>query len=71
MTVKELIELMLEIDDQIVHPRPSQWLFAAQLIHELATHAEGSLRRGLGPDIFGDGWEDVNVASDRKRRKSR
>lgn len=67
MTVKELIQLTLELDDQMVDPRPSQWLFVAQLIHELATHAEPSLRRGSGPDIFGDGWECVNVASGRKR----
>jgi len=67
MTVKELIQVMLELDDQMMHPRPSSWLVAAQLVHELATHAEPSLRRGAGPDIFGESWETVNVSSDRKR----
>lgn len=65
MRVKELIQLMLELDDQVLHPRPSPWLVAAQLLHDLASHSEGSLRRGNGPDIYGDGWESVNVSSDR------
>ena len=67
MTVKEVIQLMLEFDDQCIDPRPSHWLDVAQLIHELATHAEPSFRRGPGPDVFGDGWEQVNVSGNRKR----
>ena len=67
MTVKEVIQMMLEFDDQFIDPRPSHWLDVAQLIHELATHAEPSFRSGPGPDVFGDGWEKVNVSSNRKR----
>lgn len=67
MTVKDIIKVCLECDDQVINPRPSNWLIMAQLIHELACHAEPSLRRGPGPDIFGDGWEKVNVSSNRKR----
>ncbi len=66
MTVKDLIKRCLECDDCWLDPRPSNWLFMAQLIHELATHAEPSMRRGPGPDIFGEGWEKVNVSSNRK-----
>lgn len=67
MTVKGVIQMLLEMDDQFISGRPSNMLVAAQLIHELATHAEPSMRRGPGPDIFGDGWEAVNVSSNRKR----
>ena len=66
MTVKNAIKACLELDDCVLDPRPSWWLDIAQLIHELACHAEGSLRSGPGPDIFGDGWEKVNVLSNRK-----
>lgn len=66
MTVKDVIKTCLELDDQCLDPRPSHWLDIAQLIHELACHAEPTLRPGPGPDIFGDGWEKVNVSSNRK-----
>jgi hypothetical protein len=66
MDVKQIIKTCLELDDQVIHPRPSWWLEMAQLIHELATHAEPSFRPGPGPDVFGEGWEKVNVSSDRK-----
>lgn len=64
MTVKKLMQVMLELDDLVVHPRPSTWLRAAQLIGDLATHAEGSLRNH---DVFGDGWAQMNVADGRGR----
>lgn len=66
MTVKDVIKQCLECDDCVLDPRPSWWLDAAQLIHELACHAEPTLRHGPGPDIFGDGWAKVNVSSNRK-----
>ena len=63
MDVEQLLEILLSLDDQVVHPRPSNWLRAAQLVHALACHAEGSLR----DDVFGGGWEFLDVSDGRKR----
>jgi hypothetical protein len=66
MTVKDLLELLLELDDQVICPRPSAWLKAAQLVRDLAEHAEPSLRC---PEAFGDGWDLVDVSDTRKRNE--
>ena len=63
--VREVIDVLLSLDDQVVHPRPSHWLRAAQLVHALACHAEGSLRE----DVFGGDWHDVDVSDERKRAR--
>ena len=63
MQVKDLIKMMLEMDDQIVCPRPSSFLRAARLIHKLAEAAEPVIR---DLEVFGDGWEEINISSNRK-----
>ncbi len=63
ITVRKVIELLLEMDDQFVSGRPSHLLHAANLVQHLANHAEGSLRQG----IIGDGYEKINTATDRRR----
>ncbi len=59
MTAADLIRVLLELDQQVCHPRPSEWGKAAALVYSLAAHAERSL-----PDrkVLGD-WEDINLTS--------
>ena len=64
MNVKELIELLLSCDDQVIHPRPSSWQEAAELVQILASHAEPSLR-----EEFGEGWQDIDTSATRKRSR--
>lgn len=63
MTVADLINVCLELDQQIVSPRPSEWGKAAELVRDLAEHAEPSMR---DPKRFGE-WEDIDLSPVRCR----
>jgi hypothetical protein len=66
VTVADLIRVLLELDQQIISPRPSSWGVAAELVHALAEHAEPTLRPGPGPDIFAD-WDKVDLSQVKRR----
>lgn len=57
MTAADLIRVLLELDQQVIHPRPSEWGKAAAIVHTLAMHAEPSLR---DPKVLGD-WEAIDM----------
>lgn len=59
MTVADLIKVLLEMDQQVISPRPSVLGVSAKLVAVLAEHAEPSLRR---PDLMGD-WRSVDLSS--------
>jgi hypothetical protein len=60
MTVADLINVLLELDQQVIHPRPSEWGKAAELVHALAVAAE--------PNVCNPGpWKDIDMSSVRRR----
>jgi hypothetical protein len=59
MTAADLIRVLLELDQQVCHPRPSEWGKAAAIVHTLAAHAESSLPN---PKILGD-WKAIDLTS--------
>ena len=62
ITAKDLISVCLELDQQVISPRPSHGGEMALLVATLCDHAEGSLR----DDRLGD-WRCVDLSSARKR----
>jgi len=68
ISVKQLLELLLELDQQVISPRPSTWGEAAQLVATLARHAE---ERWESPTctwvtqkpVWLRGWRDVNLST--------
>jgi hypothetical protein len=64
-----LIRLLLELDQQVIHPRPSAWGQAAELVATLCMHAEGSLARSA-PALLGD-WEAVDLSGVNRRPPQR
>ncbi len=58
MTVATLINILLELDQQWISLRPSEWGKAAELVRDLAEAAEPSMR---DPDKFGP-WEDIDLS---------
>lgn len=63
MTVADVIRMLLEMDQQMISPRPSVLGRAAELVAMLAEHAGPSLRR---PDVMGD-WESIDLSPARGR----
>lgn len=66
MNAEQLIKVLLELDQQVIHPRPSSWGKAAELVMNLAAHAERSLRRDGLSELLGD-YESVDLSSVRRR----
>jgi hypothetical protein len=48
MTPADVIQIMLELDQQQIRPRPSAWGKAAMIVRDLCFHAEGSFRGPMG-----------------------
>jgi hypothetical protein len=62
MNVADLIQVLLELDQQVISPRPSSWGKAAELVARLAGCSEGRLANAL----FGD-WRDIDLSQVRQR----
>lgn len=58
MNAAQLIRVLLELDRQVVSPRPSAWGEAAELVALLADHAA---RTCADSELFGD-WRDVDLS---------
>ncbi len=63
MTVADIINVLLELDQQVISPRPSEWGKAAELVRDLAEAAEPSMR---DPKRFGP-WEEIDLSSVHQR----
>ncbi len=57
MKAETVLRLLLELDQQVVSPRPSIFGQAAQVVADLCSCAEGVLRDGTL-----DGWNEVDLA---------
>jgi len=57
MTVETVLRMLLDMDAQCLTGRPSACGLAAEVVAQLAGHAEGSLR---DPAAFGD-WRAVHL----------
>jgi hypothetical protein len=66
MTVEEAFKLLVDMDEQIIDPRPTIFADLLELMIVLAEHAEPHLRTGPGPDIYGDCWSVDTMLIKRK-----
>lgn len=62
VTAADLIRILLELDQQVICPRPSAWGLAAELVATLVEHAEPSLRNTAA---LGD-WRSVDLTGVRR-----